>query len=161
MLHLVRGSLALIAAATAIAASPHCRLHLRRLDCPNYRVRNGRRRTSWRGSSRRRRHNCRRRTRNCRQTIGDLRGGAAITSSAHKQISVAPPTAISNAAIALVMDSSRAEPRDSAALCAAKSPRPVNIRRQMWQPRSLIIQAKCGTSAATDRFIPVLVQRER
>jgi hypothetical protein len=33
-----------------------------------------------------------------------------------------------------------------------------NVRRRMWQLRSLIIQAKCGSFAATDRFIAVLAQ---
>jgi hypothetical protein len=28
-----------------------------------------------------------------------------------------------------------------------------NIRREMWRSRSLIIQAKCGTFAVTDRFV--------
>ena len=42
---------------------------------------------------------------------------------------------------------------ETAALCAAKTPAPAHIGRQMWRPRSLIIQAKYGTFAATDRFI--------
>jgi hypothetical protein len=42
-----------------------------------------------------------------------------------------------------------------------KSSRAANIRRQMWQSRSLIIQAKCGIFAATDRPIAVLCSHEK
>jgi hypothetical protein len=40
-----------------------------------------------------------------------------------------------------------------AGLPLQKSLKLVKIHGQMWQARSLIIQAKCGTLAATDRFI--------
>jgi hypothetical protein len=101
---------------------------------------------------------CRRRTRNCRQTIGDLRAGAAIASSARNKSAMRrrpqfrmPPSRSSWFPLA--------SNRRIAPDCALqKSPRAVNIRRQMWQSRSLNIQAKCGTFAATDRFIAVLVQ---
>jgi len=56
------------------------RLHRHQPDCPNYPMRNGRRRSS-RGSRRGRRHTRRRPLRSCRSTIGEVRGGSAIASS--------------------------------------------------------------------------------
>jgi hypothetical protein len=51
--------------------------------------------------------------------------------------------------------------RPAASCAVAKTPTFVKIGRQIWQPRSLIIQVKCGTFAATDRFIRCLAQSER
>jgi hypothetical protein len=124
----------------------HLRLRSRCSDCLNSLTRSCRRRTNWRCFSRRRYH-CRRPVRSYGQTTRDLRGGSAIST---RQISELPPTAIPNAAIALVIVSCRAEPQDGA---LQKGNDLANIRREMWRSRSLIIQAKCGTFAVTDRFV--------
>ena len=42
-----------------------------------------------------------------------------------------------------------------------KAPYWPSIGRQIWRPRSLIIQVKCGTFTATDRFIRCPAQSER
>jgi hypothetical protein len=49
----------------------------------------------------------------------------------------------------------------AASFCVAKTPNFVKIGRQIWPPRSLIIQVKCGTFTAADRFIRCLAQLER
>jgi hypothetical protein len=68
-----------------------------------------------------------------------------------------PPTAIANAVIPLVIiplaPNQMKVPVMRRERCAA-----AGICRQMWRPRSLIIQVKRGTFALSDRFVAVLAQ---
>ena len=67
-----------------------------------------------------------------------------------RQTSDAPPIAMMITVSALFMASRRS---DGEGWCAAKSPVLTAICRQIWRPRSLIVQVKYGTFPATDRYI--------
>jgi hypothetical protein len=115
---------------------------------PNYPRQNDARRTR-QGSSYRRRRNCRYRW-SCRRTIGDYAYCFASASSARSRPGTCsrpqfrmPPSRLSWFRRALKC-------RRGAQLCNARTRQPVPFRRQMWHPRSLIIQVKYGTFAATD-----------
>jgi hypothetical protein len=72
------------------------------------------------------------------------------------------PTIIPNWVIAPVVPCSHADRRETAGNkshgASQKGPAPAAIGRQIWRPRSLIIQAECETFAATERYIDVLAQ---
>ena len=128
------------------------RCHLCRSGCPNYPTRNGRRRTNGRWSGRRRRHNCRRPPRRCRQTIVDFRGGSAIASSARSKSATCHRPQFRRPSL---RSSSFALPLNAGWRLIVHRKKALSGQRcrRMWQPRSLIIQAKCETFAATDRLI--------
>ena len=69
-----------------------------------------------------------------------------------------PPMAIPNMIIAPVIVFLRCQAR--CALCTAKRPSVGHIGHQMWQLRSLIIQVKCGTFAATECLSAVLLHEK-
>ena len=125
------------------------RLRLRRTDCLNYLTRSCRRRTNWRCFSRRRYH-CRRPVRRCGQTIRDcpavLQSARGKSASYRRPRFRMPPSHSSPFPVAL----NRRTAQDGA---LQKGNDLANIRREMWRSRSLIIQAKCGTFAVTDRFV--------
>ena len=127
----------------------HLRLRSPCSDCLNYLTRSCRRRTNWRCFSRHRSIAAVR----SGQTIRDLRGGSAIASSARSKSASyqrprfrMPPSHSSPFPVAL----NRRTAQDGA---LQKGNDLANIRREMWRSRSLIIQAKCGTFAVTDRFV--------
>ena len=136
------------------------RFRLNRWNCLSCRMRDCRRRTNWRCSGRRPRHNCRRPTKGRSATTSDLRGGSADASSAgskpamcrRPQFRMRPSRSSS---------SPLAQNRRVALNCAPqKCPRSATIRRQMWRSRSLIVQGRCGTLAATEHFISILPMRK-
>jgi hypothetical protein len=120
---------------------------------PNYPRQDDSRRTR-QGSSYRRRRNCRHRW-SCRRVIGDC---AAALQARHQGVADQGHAADRNSKCrprARHGALSRRNAGRGAQLCNAQTPQLSPLRRQMWRPRSLIIQAKYGTLAATDGFSAV------
>jgi hypothetical protein len=131
------------------------RRHHHQPDCPNYPMRNGRRRS--RGSRRGRRHSRRRPLRNCRSTIAEVGGGSVIASSLRSRSATCrrPRSRVPSSrssSFPLAPNACRSP------LAHRKSYAAAHICRQMWRSRSLIIQVKCGTFTLTDRFVAVLAR---